>query len=83
MEFDHKEVWERLPIAPERREELYRKALKFQLESKAHEIERECCRETSSEVDAATVESKKQKNARCSDACVLPKSRTSSDDDEQ
>lgn len=82
MEFDHKEVWERLPIAPERREELYRKALKFQQESKAHESEKECGRKASPEVDATSVKSTKQKTAKHCNASLLPKSRTSSDDDE-
>jgi hypothetical protein len=78
MSFDHKEIWDRLPIAADRKEELYYKALKIQQEEKRNEIEKKCCNQENSEVDATSIKSTEQKTtATCGN---VPSSRTRGND---
>lgn len=81
MSFEHKEVWDRLPIAPERARELYLKAIKIQQEQK-YEGEKKCCNQENSEVDAAPVESAQQANTTTGTG-ILPTSSGCSNDYKQ
>lgn len=58
MDFDHSSVWARLPIPDDRRQELYQKALTFQIEDAKRQEEKE----KAAQMDAKTGESKEQKD---------------------
>jgi hypothetical protein len=61
MDFDHSAIWARLPIPDDRRQELYQKALTFQIEDAKRQEEKK----KAAKMDEETWESKEQKDEGC------------------